>query len=111
MNLDIQAGQIQLRKGFEERLQRKLKFALSRMSAGISSISVILSEVDGELDQNKRKNVRAKRCCLKIYSDKYPVATYEDTQVELYRAIDRAIHKASRAMARRHFLHGITAAT
>ncbi len=110
MKIDIKSNQLELDKGIEIYINRKLKFALSRLEKNISSISINLSQTLNKLELYGGIKEAAKICCLKVTFYNLQTLEYEDTQTDLYCAIDRVIQKASRAMARRVFSTGISVA-
>ena len=110
MKVLIQSSQVELNKAIEAHIQRKLKLALSRMEAYISTISIKLSDVVKEPDVEGGKEILATRCHLQILIVNLSVIEVEDIQTDLYCAIDRVIQKASRTMTRKLFSSGISEA-
>lgn len=110
MKVSIQSSQVGLDKAIEAHIQRKLKLALTRMEPYITAISINLSDVVNQPINDGDKEVSVTRCCLQIAIANLPALEVEDTQTDLYFAIDRVIQKASRTMARKLFSDGINPA-
>ena len=101
MQVKIQSKQVKLDKAIEAHIQRKIKLALSRAESNINSISISLSDVVTAPAATGESNVMATRCCLKIFLTNLISIEVEDTQTDLYCAIDRVIQKASRSITRK----------
>lgn len=95
MNIDIQAGKIELDKAIEMHIQRKLNLGLSKVHSHIESVQISLSDVAGMEDVSK------KHCEVKFSFFNMADLVIEETQTDLYCAIDRAVQKSSRAIARK----------
>jgi len=101
MQVKIQSKQVKLDKAIEAHIQRKIKLALSRVESSISSISISLSDVVTMSAASSDPSITATRCCLQIFIVNSLSLEVEDTQTDLYCAIDRVIQKASRSITRK----------
>ena len=95
MKINIQSRQVELDKAIDTHIQRKLKLAFSRIDHNISSISISLSDVANKM------GISSTRCHLKIEIIGMPDMVIEDTQSDLYLAIDRVLQKASHGLSRK----------
>ena len=95
MKILIQSHHFELTQGIKDHIQRKLQFAFSRMERHITVLSVCLSDVNGP------KGGPDKRCRLHVCLANMENVVVRDTQTDLYCAIDRAMHRASRSVARK----------
>ncbi len=95
MKIDIQNCLTELDQSLEEDIQRRLRLALSKMAAYISSITFIISDA---IDPNGKVE---KHCFLTISLYRMPNIVIEETQADLYFVIDRVIHKATRTLSRK----------
>lgn len=95
MKIDIQNRLIELEESIEELIQRKLRLALSKVAACVSSITFVVSELVSQ-------NGKVEKCCsltLSLYH--MPNIVIEETHADLNFAIDRVIQKATRAARRK----------
>lgn len=95
MRIDIQARGFDLTEGLREHTERRLHFALSWASYGVRTITVRLSDVNGPRGGND------KRCCIQVPFSGGQDVVIEDTEADLYVAIDRAADRTERSVARR----------
>ncbi|MCW8834107.1 MAG: HPF/RaiA family ribosome-associated protein [Colwellia sp.] len=95
MKIDIQNRLIEIEQSIEELIQRKLRLALSKMDAYISSITFIISDAIGQ-----NGNVE-KHCSLTLSLYRMPNIVIEETHADLYFVIDRVIQKAARTLSRK----------
>ena len=101
MQVNIHSEQVKLDKAIEAHIQRKIKLALSRFESSISSISISLSDDLTKSANTSNSDITATRCCLKVFIGSLTSIEVEDTQNDLYCAIDRVIQKASRSIPRK----------
>ncbi len=95
MNIDIQARDFQLTEALESHIRRRLDFALSPRYDQIHQIQIRLSDVNGPRGG-------ADKCCnIYIVLPRMQDVVVEDTEVDMYISINRAIDRAGRAVARR----------
>lgn len=95
MNIQIHAQDFSLTEGLREHVARRLAYALNHGLGSISRIVVRLSDVNGP-----RGGVD-KRCGIEIRVKGTPAVAIEDTEADLYVAIDRAAERAGRTLDRR----------
>ena len=100
MQIDIQARHFSLTEALRDYIERRLAFALSTRSDHIKHIMVRLSDINGPRGGNDK-------CCqLHVVLPGQADVVIEDTQSDLYiaidRATDRAWHTVSRKLARLH---------
>lgn len=95
MKIDIANHLTELDQSIEELIQRRLRLALSKVAAYISSITFTISDV---IDQNGKTE---KHCSLTLSLHHMPNIVIEETQIDLYFVIDRVIQKATRTLTRK----------
>ncbi|MDG4549385.1 MAG: HPF/RaiA family ribosome-associated protein [Candidatus Contendobacter sp.] len=95
MNIHIQARGFPLTEGLREHVARRLQFALGWADDRLRQVSVRLS------DENGPRGGEDKRCRIRIAFPGGPSAVIEDTEADLYVAIDRAADRAGRSVTRR----------
>ncbi len=95
MNIDIQARNFPLTDALRQHIDRRLGFALSSRDDAIQRIRVLLSDINGPRGG-------ADKCChIQVVIPRLPDVVIEDTEVDLYTAIDRAAERAGRTVGRR----------
>jgi ribosomal subunit interface protein len=95
MQYVIQARDFSLTKSLRNHAERRLRFALACFDNHIQRIVVLLSDINGP-----RGGVD-KRCQLRIVLDGMPDVVIQDTEADLYVAIDRAANRAGRTLVRK----------
>lgn len=95
MRIDIQASGFKLTDGLREHTERRLQFALSWAVYDVRKVVVRLSDINGPRGGND------KRCYIQVPLPHKPDVVIEDTESDLYVAIDRAVDRAERSVARR----------
>lgn len=95
MNIQIHAQDFSLTEGLREHVARRLAYALNHGVASVSRVIVRLSDVNGP-----RGGVD-KRCGIEIRIKGTAAVAIEDTEADLYVAIDRATERAGRTLDRR----------
>ena len=95
MRINIRAQGFELTDSLRERTERCLRFALGWADDHLRQISVRLS------DENGPRGGKDKCCRIQITFPGAPSVVIEDTETDLYVAIDRAADRASRSVARR----------
>lgn len=95
MNIDIQARDFPLTDSLRSHIRRRLDFALSPRYEQIQQIQVRISDVNGPRGG-------ADKCChLHVVLPRIQDVIVEDTELDMYVAINRAIERAGRAVARK----------
>jgi ribosome-associated translation inhibitor RaiA len=79
----------------ENHVHKRLDFTLSRAGRRVRSVDVRLSDINGP------RGGIDKRCLIEIRLDDLPIVVVDDTQADLYTAIDRAATRAGRTVMRR----------
>ena len=95
MRIDIQTSGFILTDGLRGHAERRLQFALSWANHDVRKVAVRLSDINGPRGGND------KRCQIQIRLAGGQDVVIEDTEADLYVAIDRAADRADRAVARR----------
>ena len=95
MQIDVQALGFELTPALRLHTERRMLFALGRADAQVSHLSVRLSDLNGP------RGGEDKCCQLQITLIGAPEVLIEDTEKDLYVAIDRAADRAGRTVARR----------
>ncbi len=95
MQIIIQARCFDLTAGLRKRVKRRIGFALGWASQHVRKVSVQLSDVNGP------RGGEDKRCHIQVAVLGAADVVIEDTQADLYVAIDRATDRAGHTLARR----------
>lgn len=95
MQMDIQSQGFSLTEGINSYVEKRLAYGLSRGDDAISRIIVRLSDINGP------RGGADKRCLIEVRVKGQPSVVIEDTEADLYVAIDRATERAGRSLARR----------
>jgi ribosomal subunit interface protein len=94
MQINIQARGFQLTDGLREHAERRLQFAFGWADGRLRHVSVRLS------DENGPRGGEDKRCRIQITFPGARSVVIEDTEADVYVAIDRAADRAGRSVAR-----------
>ena len=95
MNIHIQARGFALTDSLREHVERRLRFAFGWADDRLRQVSVRL------WDENGPRGGEDKRCRIQIAFPGAPSVVIDDTEADLYVAIDRAADRAGRSVARR----------
>lgn len=95
MRIDIKASGFELTEGLREHTVRRLQFALGWANHDVRAVTVRLSDINGP------RGGKDKRCRIQVPFAGTPNVVIEDTEADLYVAIDRAAERAERAVVRR----------
>jgi ribosomal subunit interface protein len=95
MQIEIQARNFPLTQAMRGHVERRLGFALSSRYEHIGRIMVRLSDINGP------RGGHDKCCHIQVMLPQLADVIVEDTESNLYAAIDRAADRASRTVARR----------
>jgi putative sigma-54 modulation protein len=99
MQIDIQARNFPLSSALLGHVERRLRFALSSRDEHIQRIKVRLSDINGPRGG-------ADKCChIQVILPQLADVVIEDTEADLYAAIDRAADRAGRTVGRRLTRH------
>lgn len=94
MQVDIQSTGFKLTDGIRASLMKRLTDDLNHGDDHVTRVIVRLSDINGP-----RGGVD-KRCFIEVRLKHAPALVIEDTEADLYLAIDRATERAGRAMER-----------
>lgn len=95
MQMDIQSQGFSLTEGLREYVMKRLAYALSHGGMSITRVIVRLSDINGPRGGDD------KRCLVEVRLKSASSVVIEDTEADLYVAIDRAAERAGRTLARR----------
>jgi len=95
MHIDIQGRDFSLTDALRSHAERKLRFALTCCDDHIQRVVMRLSDINGA------RGGADKRCHVQIVLAGLPDVVIEDTEADLYIAINRATDRAGRTVGRR----------
>jgi len=95
MQMDIQSQGFTLTVGLRDYLMKRLAYGLNHGDEYITRVTVRLSDINGP------RGGTDKRCLIEVRLRQLPAVVIEDTEADLYVAIDRAAERAGRTLARR----------
>lgn len=94
MQMDIQARGFALTDSLRAHVEQRLQFALTRFQDRVVRVVVHLSDVNGP------KGRVDKQCNLQVHLRGLPDVIVNDTEADLYAAVDRASERAGRSLGR-----------
>lgn len=94
MHIDIQARGFPLTEELRAHAERRLNFALSWATHDLRKIVVRLSDINGP------RGGEDKRCCIQVVFSRGADVVIVDTEADLHVAIDRAVDRTERSVAR-----------
>ncbi|PKO90913.1 MAG: 30S ribosomal protein S30 [Betaproteobacteria bacterium HGW-Betaproteobacteria-10] len=95
MHINIQASGFELTEGLRQHTERRLSFALGWANRDVRKIAVRLFDVNGP------RGGEDKCCRIQVTLPKMQDVVIEDTEANIYVAIDRAADRAERSVGRR----------
>lgn len=95
MQISIQANGFSLTEGLRTHIERRMRAALGWTGGHLRRLAVSLSDINGP------RGGRDKRCKVQVRLAGGAEVVIEDTETDLYAAIDRAAERADRAVVRR----------
>ena len=95
MNIEIQARDFSLSEALDDYINRRIHFVVSSRFEQIRRIRVRLSDINGP------RGGIDKRCQIQISLPQLHDIVIEDTEADLYIAIDRATDRAGRTLDRK----------
>lgn len=95
MQLDIQARGFELTESLRDHTKRRLGFAFDWTRHDVRRITVRLSDVNGP------RGGEDKRCLIQIPLAGKQDIVVDDIEADLYVAIDKAVNRVERALAKR----------
>jgi putative sigma-54 modulation protein len=94
MQTIIQSRGFVLTQSLKDYIDKRIAYAVSFAGEHVQHIHVRLSDINGP------RGGEDKRCQLVFKMQRMPSVVIEDTESNLYTAIDRAVERASRSIAR-----------
>jgi len=95
MQMDIQSQGFTLTDSLRDYIIKRLAYALNHGGEYISRVTVRLSDINGP------RGGTDKRCFIEVRIKQKSAVVIEDTEADLYVAIDRAAERAGRTLTRR----------
>ncbi|VAW55086.1 hypothetical protein MNBD_GAMMA05-248 [hydrothermal vent metagenome] len=95
MQIDIQSRGFSLTSALLNYSEQRLLFSMSYFSDHISKVIIRLSDINGP------RGGTDKRCHLQFIIAGLPDIVVDDTEADMYAAIDRAMDRARRTVARK----------
>lgn len=95
MNIDIQSRPFSLTESLRDYSDRRIRSALTRFEGRVQRISMWLSDINGP------KGGKDKHCRLQIVLAGDTDVVVDETQADMHVAINRAVERAGRSMARK----------
>ena len=95
MQIDIQARDFALTQALNNHIRRRLDFALSSRYDQVQRIDIRLSDINGP------RGGSDKCCKVHVVLPQLIDVIIEDTETDMYAAINRAIDRAGRTVTRR----------
>jgi len=95
MQIDIKAHDFPLTDALRSHAERRLRSALTCCGEHIRRVAMRLSDINGP------RGGSDKRCHLQVVLTGLPDLVVEDTEADLYVAIDRAADRAGRTLVRK----------
>lgn len=99
MRIDIQARNFRLTNALRHHVERRLCFALSTRDEHIQRVAVRLSDINGP------RGGEDKCCHIQVVLPRLADVVVEDTETDIYAAIDRAAGRVGRTVGRRLSRH------
>ena len=94
MLIDIQTQGFEITDGLRDYTERHIAFGLGRSAYQVRRVSVFLADINGP------RGGIDKRCRIRVSLVPSLEVVVEDTQADLYQAIDRAAERVGRTVAR-----------
>lgn len=95
MQMHVLTGNLPNSEAIDRHAHRRLMFALGRFAARVSAVRVRLGDINGP------RGGIDKRCAVECDLGALGSVMIEETDTDLYTAIDRASHRAKVAVRRR----------
>lgn len=95
MQTSIQSLGFTLTEGLRDYVMKRLAYSLNHGNEHITRLTVRLSDINGP------RGGADKRCLIEVRLKSAPEVVIEDTEADLYTAIDRATERAGRTLERR----------
>jgi len=95
MQLQIHAKDFSLTDALRKHVVSRLHFDLARFQPAVRKVEVHLSDVNGP------RGGLDKRCQVRVRLASHSDVVIEDTEADLYHAVDRAVGRSARTVSRR----------
>ena len=95
MQIDIQSRGFSLTNSLSGYSQKRINFAMACISGHVKRVAMRLSDVNGP------RGGADKSCRIHVAMSGMPDVVLEDREVDMYAAIDRAVDRAKRTVARK----------
>lgn len=95
MRVDIHAHGFELTNALVAHTERRLRFALKHATDRVQNVTVRLADINGP------RGGIDKRCSVHIVLSGLPDIVSEDTEADMYLAINRAVDRVGRTVLRR----------
>ncbi|WP_136419700.1 MULTISPECIES: HPF/RaiA family ribosome-associated protein [Oxalobacteraceae] len=95
MRVDVRAQGFELTNALAEHAQRRLHFALKHAADQVQQVTVRLADINGP------RGGIDKRCTVHLVLNGMPDVVAEDTEADMYIAINRAVDRVGRTALRR----------
>ena len=95
MLINIYGHGLSVTSAIREHVDKRIRFALSRIGHRLRRIDVRLSDLNGP------RGGMDKRCLIEVRINRHPPVVVTDVQSDLYSSIDRASARAGRTVMRR----------
>ncbi|WP_332669978.1 HPF/RaiA family ribosome-associated protein [Aromatoleum sp.] len=95
MQIEIHARGFVLTDGRREAVERRLRFALGRFDERPLRVTVRLSDINGP------RGGEDKHCAIRVRVGGLPDIVVEDTEADLYAAVNRATERVARTLRRK----------
>lgn len=95
MQIEIHARDFVLTDGLREAVERRLRFALGRFDERPLRVTVRLSDINGP------RGGEDKHCAIRVRVGGLPDLVVEDTETDLYAAVNRATERVARTLRRK----------
>ncbi|HJV83927.1 MAG TPA: HPF/RaiA family ribosome-associated protein [Noviherbaspirillum sp.] len=95
MRVDVRAQGFELTNALMEHTERRLRFALKHATDQVRQVTVRLADINGP------RGGIDKRCSVHLVLDGLPDIVAEDTEADMYVAINRAVDRVGRTALRR----------
>jgi len=95
MQMDVLSGNLPNSDAIDTHTQRRLAFALGRFARRIEHVRVRFADINGP------RGGIDKRCAIECSLGPYGAVVIEETDADLYTAVDRASHRVKVAVRRK----------
>jgi ribosomal subunit interface protein len=94
MNLDVRIHKTDLAEALRDYIERRLRFALGRVGGSVERVTARVADLNGP------RGGQDKRCTISAAVSPAGIVVVEETDSDLYAAINRAAERAGRTILR-----------